>query len=238
MVTFDILFEDEAVVVIHKPPGILVHRTRLSEDKVFVLQLLRDQLGGAHLYPAHRLDRATSGVLVFGKSPEAATWLGEHLMDKTWEKQYLAVVRGHFTTRADTIDYALTDPETGIHEAQHAITHYRVLAQSEQPWPIGLRYASARFSLVMAEPETGRRQQIRKHFAHLRHPIINDTRHGDVKFTRWFREHNLPARLMLHAYQLRLPHPEHPTGIWIKAEPDEDFMAVLAAVGLGGIAHF
>jgi tRNA pseudouridine65 synthase len=232
MATFDILYHDDLLVAIHKPPGMLVHRTRLSEDKVFVLQLLRDQLGGAHLFPAHRLDRATSGVLVFGKNAEAATWLGERLMDKSWDKRYLALVRGYFPVPADIIDYPLTDPETGQHEAQTAITHYRVLAQAEQPWPIGLRYPSARFSLVLAMPETGRRQQIRKHFAHLRHPIINDTRHGDVKFNRWFREHELPARLMLHAYQLKLPHPNHPEGLWIQAEPDADFVGVLERVGL------
>jgi tRNA pseudouridine65 synthase len=238
MVTFDLLYEDELMVAIHKPPGILVHRTRLSEDTTFVLQLLRDQLGGSHLFPAHRLDRATSGVLVFGKTVEAATWLGEHLMDKAWEKRYLALVRGHFDTLEDTIDYPLTDPETGKNELQDAITHYRVLAQTEQPWAIGLRYTSARFSLLLAMPETGRRQQIRKHFAHLRHPIINDTRHGDVKFNRWFRENNLPSRLMLHAYQLRLPHPQHPGGLWLQAEPDGDFMAVLEQVGLSVIPVF
>ena len=84
---FEVLFEDEWLVIINKPPAILVHRTRLSEDKVFVLQLLRDQLGGTHLFPAHRLDRATSGVLVFGKTAEAASWLGERLMGFEWEKK-------------------------------------------------------------------------------------------------------------------------------------------------------
>ena len=80
-----ILYEDPVLVIINKPPGILVHRTRLSEDKVFVLQLLRDQLGGGHLYPAHRLDRATSGVLVFARNPDTASWIGEQLMDHRWE---------------------------------------------------------------------------------------------------------------------------------------------------------
>jgi tRNA pseudouridine65 synthase len=227
LTTFEILYEDTWLVVINKPPGILVHRTRLSEDTVFVLQLLRDQLGGAHLFPTHRLDRATSGVLVFAKDADTASWLGTQLMDFKWEKQYVALVRGHFKVDADTIDYPLTDPETGKHEPQQAITHYKVIAQSEMPWPIGLRYDSARFSLVEASPETGRRQQIRKHFAHLRHPIINDTRHGDVKYSKWFKENGMKGRLMLHANKLEVPHPNNGKNLLIEADIDSDFEQLL-----------
>ena len=208
----------------------LVHRTRLSEDKVFVLQLLRDQLGGAHLFPAHRLDRATSGVLVFAKNSETASWLGEHLMEKIWEKKYYTLVRGYLNPAEGTIDYPLTDPETGKHEPQPAITHYRTLQQSEQPWPIGLRYPVARFSLLEVMPETGRRQQIRKHLNHLRHPIINDTRHGDVKFNRWFREQNFPECLMLHAHRLTIPHPATNQAFTIDAPLSPDFLKVLELV--------
>ncbi len=224
---FEILYEDAWLVAINKPPGILVHRTRLSEDTVFVLQLLRDQLGGTHLFPTHRLDRATSGVLVFAKDAETAGWLGTQLMDFKWEKQYVALVRGHFKTEGETIDYALTDPETGIHEPQSAITHFKVIAQSELPWQIGLRYSTARFSLVEARPETGRRQQIRKHFAHLRHPIVNDTRHGDVKQTKWFKEQNMKGRIMLHAYRLEVPHPHLAQNLLLEAASDDDFKEIL-----------
>lgn len=231
---FEVLFEDEWLVIINKPPAILVHRTRLSEDKVFVLQLLRDQLGGTHLFPAHRLDRATSGVLVFGKTAEAASWLGERLMGFEWEKKYLAVVRGFMKEESGTIDYPLTDPETGKHEPQPAITHYRVLQQCEQPWPIGLRYPSARFSLLEVMPETGRRQQIRKHLAHLRHPIINDTRHGDVKFNKWFSFNNLPGRIMLHASRLTLPHPERLEPLTIEAPVDKDFQFIMDQIFVPG----
>ena len=230
--TFEILYEDEYMVVIHKPPGILVHRTRISEDKVFVLQLLRDQLGGTHIYPTHRLDRATSGVLVFAKDNETAGWLGTRLMDFKWEKQYVAVVRGHFKETEIEVDYALTDPETGIHEPQNALTTLKIIGSSEMPWAIGLRYTSARFSLVIAYPKTGRRQQIRKHLSHLRHPIINDTRHGDVKINKWFRENELKTRLMLHASRLELPHPHLEQPLLIEAAPDADFMDILDKTAL------
>lgn len=229
---FDILYEDEYIVAINKPPGILVHRTRLSEDTVFVLQLLRDQLGGTHIFPTHRLDRATSGVLVFAKDSATASSLGTLLMDFKWEKRYIAVVRGHFKEWEQTIDYPLTDPETGKDEPQDAVTHFKVLGQSEMPWSIGLRYPTARFSLVEIRPETGRRQQIRKHFAHLRHPIINDTRHGDVKITKWFRENDLKMRLMLHAASLEIPHPHLEKPLLIRAACDADFVEIVEKTGL------
>jgi tRNA pseudouridine65 synthase len=232
MTPFELLFEDEYLVAINKPPGILVHRTRLSEDTVFVLQLLRDQLGGAHLFPAHRLDRATSGVLVFAKDPAAASWLGEQLMDFKWEKKYLAVVRGFPKPEFGTIDYPLSDPETGKVSPQEAITHYKSIAQVEQPWAIGLRYPTARFSLLEVTPQTGRRQQIRKHLSHLRHPIINDTRHGDVKFGRWFKEKGWPGRLMLHAQTLTLPHPATNTPLILHAALDTEYKEVLQLLGL------
>ena len=109
---FEILHDDEHLIAINKPPGMLVHRSRLSEDRVFVLQLLRDQIG-QRLYPAHRLDRATSGVLVFGKDPASAAALGAQFMDKSLEKKYLAVVRG-FVPEQDVIDYPLADEETDM----------------------------------------------------------------------------------------------------------------------------
>jgi tRNA pseudouridine65 synthase len=230
-VNIPILYEDECLVVVNKPPGILVHRTRLSEDTVFLLQMLRDQLGGTHLFPAHRLDRATSGVLIFAKHTEAASWLGERLMEYTWEKKYLAVVRGYLPDDTWTIDYPLADPETGKAH-QPAVTHGRRLGQSELPWAIGLRYPTARFSLLEIEPETGRRQQIRKHLSHLRHPIINDTRHGDVKITTWFRQQNLPMRLLLHAWRLRFPHPTLSEPLEVVAPLDPEFWHLLDTLQL------
>lgn len=226
---FDILFEDDHFLAINKPPGILVHRTRLSEDVVFVLQLLRDQVGYP-VFTTHRLDRATSGVLIFGKTQEAASALGEHFMDRAIEKKYLVVVRG-WAPESGTIDYALSDPETGK-ENQPAVTHFRCLVQSEQPWPIGLRYPTARFSLLEAEPETGRRHQIRKHLAHINHPIINDKRHGDVKQNTYFWKTLGITRMLLHSARLAFEHPFRQEFVAIEAPLDADFQDALARLGL------
>lgn len=227
--TFPILFSDEHFVAINKPPGILMHRTRISEDTVFVVQLLRDQLG-QRVYPVHRLDRATSGVLLFGKSPEAAGRLGEQVMDKSVEKKYLVVVRG-WTPESDTIDYALDDPDSGKGRLP-AVTHFTRLGTSEIDAPIGLRYKTARFSLVEARLETGRRHQIRKHFAHLFYPVIGDKRHGDVKHNTYFREVFGMNRMLLHACEMTFLHPYTGETICLQAPVDEEFMRALEITAL------
>lgn len=230
--TFEILYEDEHIVAINKPTHILVHRTGISEDRVFVLQLLRDQLG-QKLYPAHRLDRATSGVLLFGKSPEAARDLGLQIMDKSLEKKYLAITRGHAPEEA-LIDYPLDDPESGrgFMEAQ---TKFRRLGISTIEAAIGLRYPTARFSLLEVEPLTGRRQQIRRHLSHLRYPIIGDKRHGDVKQNAYFRDVYGIERMMLHALSLGFVHPVNGEVIKIEASLDAVFGRTLAITELNAM---
>lgn len=229
MISFPILFSDYHFIAINKPPGILMHRTRISEDTVFVVQLLRDQLG-QRVYPVHRLDRATSGVLIFGKTPEAAGLLGEQVMEKSVEKKYLVVVRG-WTPESGTIDYALDDPDSGRGRLP-AVTHFTRLGVSEINAPIGLRYKTARFSLVEARLETGRRHQIRKHFAHLNYPVIGDKRHGDVKQNTYFREVFGMKRMLLHASEMEFRHPFTGETIRIQAPVDEEFVQALILTNL------
>lgn len=226
---FSILYSDEHFVAINKPPGILMHRTRISEDNVFVVQLLRDQIG-QRVYPVHRLDRATSGVLILGKTADAAGRLGEQVMDKTVEKKYIAIVRG-WVPETGTIDYALEDPDSGKGRLQ-AITHFTRLGTSEIDHPIGLRHKTARFSLVEAQLETGRRHQIRKHFAHLNYPVIGDKRHGDVKHNTYFREVFDLRRMFLHSLLLSFQHPFTNLPTTISAPVDEVFENTLRLLEL------
>jgi tRNA pseudouridine65 synthase len=229
----EILFDDPYFLAINKPPNLLVHQTRLSEDTTSVLQILRDQIG-QWLYTIHRLDRGTSGVLIIGKTPEAAGALAEHWRERAVEKKYLAVVRGYIAAEG-TIDYALSDPETGK-PSQPAVTHWRKLAETEIDVPIGLRYPQARYSLVEAEPETGRRQQIRKHFAHLRHPILGDKRHGDNKHNMYWQEHFDLQRMLLHAARLGFTHPFTGERIELEAGLDAAFLAALQRLQLEAAA--
>lgn len=227
---FEILFEDEQYIAINKPFGMLVHRTRLSEDTDFVLQRLRNQIR-QRVYPIHRLDRATSGVLVFGKNADAASRLGVRFQDKQVEKRYRAVVRG-WVSEQGTIDYPLADPEVG-QDLQPAVTHFWLRGHSEIREAIGLRYPTARFSLIEVEPETGRRQQIRKHFAHIFHPIIGDKRHGDCKHNNYFRDVLSLDRMLLHAHTLVFKHPDDEREISLTAPIDEEFQKGLDLTQLG-----
>jgi tRNA pseudouridine65 synthase len=202
----EILYEDERYVAINKPNGLLVHRTRIAEEKkAFALQMLRDQLG-CQVYAAHRLDRGTSGVLLFAKSPEAAGPLVKAFEDREVSKKYYAIVRG-YTQEEETIDNPIRPDKDHKHKApQEAVTHYTRLATVELPIPVG-RYSTARYSLVQVQPETGRMHQIRKHFAHIRHYIIGDKRHGDWRHNQMFLEQLQSPYLLLHAALLEFTHP-------------------------------
>ncbi|WP_215396460.1 tRNA pseudouridine(65) synthase TruC [Rheinheimera oceanensis] len=208
-----ILYQDEHIVAIDKPSGMLVHRSFLDKhETVFVMQTLRDQLG-RHVFPVHRLDRPTSGVLVFALSGEVARLLGAQQEKQQWRKYYLAVVRG-FLPQGGELDYPLKEELDKIADKfsrndkapQQAISRYQPLQQVELPIPVS-KYPAARYSLVALQPLTGRKHQLRRHLAHLRHPIVGDTSHGDGKHNALFKQHFNCRRLLLVAKQLQLPHP-------------------------------
>lgn len=226
---FTILYEDEDILAIDKPCHILVHPTKITEDKVFVLPLLERQLG-LRLLPIHRLDRPTSGVLLFAKNNRAAAHLSQQFREQSIQKTYHAIVRG-YTEQEGLIDYAIGDHDDKTKPKREAITVYHCLAQSEVPLPIG-RYPTARFSYVEARPKTGRRHQIRRHFAHLRHPIIGDKRHGDIKHNRYFWEDWNIKRMLLHASQLDLVHPVFEHKMTIQAPLDAAFQNALKLTDL------
>jgi tRNA pseudouridine65 synthase len=221
-----ILFQDENYIAIHKPPGLLVHRTRISQDRQFVLQMLRNQIG-QWVYPIHRLDRPTSGVLVFGLNSDAARLLAQEFEQREVGKRYLAVVRG-YTDESGVIDYPLQE-ETWT-EKQAAVTSYRQLAQVELPHPVG-RYQTARYSLLEIQPQTGRMHQIRKHMKHIFHPIVGDTTHGDGKHNQLFRKQFEISRLLLVATELEFQHPYTQQKLTIKAAPEPEICLLFEKLG-------
>ncbi|HAQ36952.1 MAG TPA: pseudouridylate synthase [Saprospirales bacterium] len=226
----EILYEDEDLIAVNKPPGLLMHRSRLSEDSVFLLQKLRIQLG-YRIYTTHRLDRATSGAVVFGKNEHTAAAVNHLFAEHKVEKNYLAILRGWIPDQG-VIDHALADPESKQPVSKSALTSYTCLSRAEIPVPIGLRYQTARFSLAEIIPLTGRRHQIRKHFAHLRHPVIGDKKHGDVKHNSYFRDHFSLTRMFLHAAELNFRHPTLGIQLNIKAPFDPAFAEGLKITGL------
>jgi tRNA pseudouridine65 synthase len=225
-----VLYEDDRLIAFNKPEGILIHRTGLSEDKVFLLQKVRKQTG-QKLYPIHRLDRGTSGVILFGKDKESAAQIHTLFMQQSIQKTYLAVVRG-WMEDSGCIDYSLKDIETGQHTPKPAKTGFITLQKSEINHAIGTRYNTARFSLVLFKPETGRRHQIRKHSAHISHPIIGDRRHGDVKHNNYFRDVFQINRMLLHAALIKFIPPWDTVSIEIAAFPNQNFIDGLACCSL------
>jgi tRNA pseudouridine65 synthase len=213
-------------VAVAKPPGLAVHRSEQVHDRAPALQRLRDQLG-CRVYPVHRLDRGTSGVLLFALDPEIARAVGEALARRDVDKRYLAVVRGFAPGCAD-IDHPLREHPDA--PAQPARTALRRLGTVALPFAVG-RYAEARYSLVELRPHTGRMHQLRKHMAHLRHPIVGDVRHGEGRHNRLFRERFGVHRMLLHALVLALCHPVTREPLHIRAPPDEALARLFAALG-------
>jgi tRNA pseudouridine65 synthase len=197
-----VLYQDEDLVAVHKPAGLLVHRNAHASREPFLLQLLRDQIG-QRLYPVHRLDRPTSGLMIMALSSQAAHTLALQFADQEVAKTYLAVTRG-FTPAQGLIDHPLKS-ESG--NPQDARTEFTRLATAEIPHPVGPN-PTARYSLLCVSPKTGRTHQIRRHFAHIRHPLIGDVLRGDGRQNRFFREHFAVHRLLLASVALTFRHPE------------------------------
>ncbi len=231
-----ILYRDDYLVAVNKPAGLLVHRSAVDpREKRFAVQLVRDILR-RHVYPVHRLDRPTSGVLLFALSPDVARLLAASLATGVMDKEYLAVVRGYPVEvgvidhpLAQVADRRLPQSSSGAGERE-ALTRYRRLATVELPCTVG-RYATSRYALVVASPVTGRRHQIRRHFKHLFHPVIGDTRYGEGRHNRFFREELGCARLLLHARLLLLAHPATGAPVAITAPLDADFSLLLERFG-------
>jgi tRNA pseudouridine65 synthase len=228
-----ILYRDDHLIAIDKPPGLLVHPSLVDRrENRCAMMMLRDQIG-QYVYPVHRLDKPTSGVLLFALSPEIARRLTAAFSDKRVEKRYLAVVRG-YAESAGRIDHPLQEKPDKMTDRrarrdkppQPAVTEYRRLGTLELPVRID-RYPSSRYSLVEARPLSGRKHQIRRHFKHLSHPVIGDSRYGKSKHNRLFAERFGCRRLLLAATHLSLEHPVTGIALRLEAGLDEGFKRVV-----------
>ncbi|WP_428772173.1 tRNA pseudouridine(65) synthase TruC [Vibrio sp.] len=233
----EIIYRDDYLVAVNKPAGMLVHRSWLDKHETqFVMQTLRDQIG-QHVFPLHRLDRPTSGVLVFALSAEVASKVMPMFAEHDIEKTYHAVVRG-WITEAAVLDYPLSVERDKIADKfssedkppQPAVTSYRPLAQVEVPYSTG-RFATSRYGLVEMQPKTGRKHQLRRHMHHLSHPIIGDTTHGDGRHNRLFRDNFACQRLMLHASSLQFRHPITGQNLRLTASLDDTWQQLLSRFG-------
>ncbi len=192
---------------------------------------------GRYVYPVHRIDKPTSGVLLFALDEENARRMTQAFRSHEVEKHYLAVVRG-YTSQSGRIDHPLkqmldtkAQKEKGItKEVQEAVTFYQRLATVELPYAVG-RYATARYSLVRLMPKSGRKHQLRRHMKHIHHHIVGDTKHGRGEHNRFFREQYGMYRLLLHASEMHFRHPLSKQMIHIEAPLDETFSHIVRTFG-------
>ncbi|OOF43499.1 tRNA pseudouridine(65) synthase TruC [Rodentibacter rarus] len=236
----NILYQDEWLVAVNKPAGMLVHRSWLdTHETQFVMQTLRDQIG-LRVFPIHRLDRPTSGVLLFALNSEIANLMCRQFEQKEVQKSYLAVVRG-YVEGAARIDYPLKVQYDKIADKfvqeekvpQDAVTDYIGLKTVEMPYSAG-RYSTSRYSLVRLIPHTGRKHQLRRHCKHIFHPILGDTQYGDLHQNRALTENTGCKRLLLHAERLSFIHPISQQKITVYAPLDEQWQNLMNILGWKG----
>lgn len=205
----EIVYQDEHLIAINKPHGLLVHRSKIANDATeFALQILRDQIG-KQVSPVHRLDRKTSGLLLFAFEKEVEIAMHKQFQEGLVEKKYLSILRGYAPEQM-VIDYPLAK-ENGT--MQDAVTNFKTLQQAEINVAFG-KHSTSRYSLIEAAPTTGRMHQLRRHFAHIFHPIIGDRKHGCNKQNKFFKEQFEMTTMLLHASELAFKHPV--TGIELK----------------------
>ncbi|WP_158795443.1 pseudouridine synthase [Pedobacter sp. L105] len=218
----EIVYQDEHLIAINKPHGLLVHRSVIANDaKEFALQLLRDQVN-RRVSPVHRLDRKTGGLLLFAFEKDVEIAMHKQFQEGLVKKKYKAIVRGYSPDSLD-IDYALTN-DNGV--IQEAFTSFITLKKAEVEVPFG-KHPTSRYSLVEASPTTGRMHQLRKHFAHIFHPIIGDRKHGCNKQNRFFKEEWEMTTMLLHASELLFTHPVTNEQIHLTAPLQDEFNRIM-----------
>ncbi len=194
------------------------------------LARLREETG-QRLWPVHRLDKGTSGILVFARDAEAARALGAAFESGQVRKHYIALVRG-WPDEAGEIDHPLArDPErpSAGQATRPALTRWQVQARIEWPFRVDTRHARSRYAQVLVEPLSGRRHQIRRHFKHIGHPLVGDSTHGKGAHNRAVAAWLGVARLWLHAQSLIMPHPDSGQALLLEAAPGPEWARLQAS---------
>jgi len=234
----EILYKDSYIVVINKPSGLLVHKSMIDRHEIYyAMKMLRNQLGGQWVYPVHRLDKPTSGVLLFALDSQTAKLLNEAFREHRMQKRYIAVVRG-YVDKSGVIEHTLKEKLDKIadrdsrrdKEPQEARTEYSMLAKVEIDAAVG-RYEKTRYSLVDLVPQTGRKHQLRRHMKHISHHIVGDTKYGRGEHNKFVRSRYGVHRLLLHCYELLIQHPYTGEKLKFRAGLDATFLNVFKEFG-------
>ena len=227
----EIIYRDEQLIAIDKPPGLLVHKSLIDKHETQnAMHLLRDQIN-QWVYPIHRLDKPTSGVLLFALNPEMAKQISQQFEAQQVQKTYWAIVRGH-PPEQGIIDHPIkpsvdfkSKKAKAPKPAQEALTEYKCLATIELPYSVD-RYPSSRYALLELNPKTGRKHQLRKHLKHISHPIIGDPKYGKSKHNQFYQHHFKCSRLLLASTALQFIHPSTQKKTTIATAVSGDFSRI------------
>ena len=228
-----ILYRDERVVVVDKPPGMLVHPNPHDPSCPTCTAALTRSLG-CRIFTVHRIDRGTSGLLVFGLDSAGARYLTEQFRDREAKKAYLALARGHLEDSV-TVDKPLRNGSTEISSA--ALSHVRPISRATLAEPVSI-YPEAWYTFLEVRLETGRNHQARRHLRHLNHPVIGDMRHGDRDQNRFFASRFGIRHMFLRAYRLQLHHPDGDRPMEFVAGLPRWWVKGLKAIGIDLTSEF
>lgn len=221
--SIEIVFEDDYIVAVNKPNNFLVHQSHYARNikEPTLLEFLEQQLGFP-LYPVHRLDRKTSGIILLAKQKEFVAPFQELFNQNEIHKTYYAIVRG-FSPAVGVIDTPVKNDDTGVYK--DALTNYKTISSVELDIPV-TPYEKSRYSLLKLMPETGRMHQLRKHMNKINHPIVGDYKYGDRFHNRMFETEFNCNYLFLHAYQIEFTHPLTHQKMCLTAEFPLDWLLI------------
>jgi tRNA pseudouridine65 synthase len=219
--TIEIVFEDDVLVVVNKPNNYLIHQSHYARNitEITLLEMLQQQLGFP-LFPIHRLDRKTSGILLLLKDKSFVAPFQALFTNNLIEKKYFAIVRG-FAPETGKIDSPVKNDDTGVYKT--ALTHYKTIYSVELDIPVH-PYAKSRYSLMELTPKTGRMHQLRKHLNKINHPIVGDYKYGDRFHNRMYETQFNCNYLFLHAHQIEFEHPLSHHKMIFTADFPEDWL--------------
>lgn len=222
-----IIHADEHLLVIDKPAGLPVLPDGWEKDAPYLVKILEEEYGnpsagsGQGVFIVHRLDKVTSGVMVFARTAEAHRALNIQFENREADKVYHAVLEGEPKWKEKTAKHPLL---ADVGKKHRTVVNDKKGKPSETQFRILKRYQFG--ALVEARPMTGRTHQVRVHASALGHPLLGDILYGAS-------ETDLIARPALHAYSLTITHPETKERLTFKTEHPEDFVSALERLGVG-----
>lgn len=226
-----VIFEDEYILCVCKPNNMLVHHAHHSRNVVEETSLLQDVFNerGIKVYPIHRLDRKTSGIILLAKEKDYVSKFQDLFTSNEIEKKYYGIVRG-FSPETKVINSPVKGRDANIHK--EALTNLQTLAKITLDIPVK-PYDSSRYSLVELLPKTGRMHQLRVHANKISHPLIGDPKYGDKNHNLMFEKEFGCSNLFLHAGQLKFNHPFTNEQLILTAEFPKDWLDIFKQFSWG-----